>query len=188
MKTKVSIKLFLSSVGFAILFFFVISCSKEVAKNIKTTQAINLIAPNGVKIASNFESLKNIASEVIAYKGISSSNFEITKVDFLNVKQGYAALVYYKTKDGIESNFGLANAPNIGYSATTLIKKQLNAEVVKTLSIPKYGVASANEGTTTTVSCAGSCGCKVEGTLYPDGRATYGCSCTDCTATISQIQ
>jgi hypothetical protein len=141
------------------------ACNKH--GDLANQQEFLLKAPSGVRIAANSDDLMKVALETVS----QTSGLEITKVDYLPVKTGFAAIVWYKTKTGAAGNFAYVRYPKIEYNAKKLVVK-------------RGGVTSQLVNGDITVSCNGSCGCVVSGEIKPDGTITFRCGCSDCTATI----
>jgi len=141
------------------------ACNKQ--GDLANQQEFLLKAPSGVTIAANSDDLMKVALETVS----ETSGLEITKVDYLPVKTGFAAIVWYKTKTGAAGNFAYVRYPKIEYNAKKLVVK-------------RGGVTSQLVKGDITVSYNGSCGCVVSGEIKPDGTITFRCGCSDCTATI----
>lgn len=141
------------------------ACNKQ--GDLANQQEYLLKAPSGVSIAANSHDLMKVALETVS----ETSGLEITKVDYLPVKTGFAAIVWYKTKAGAAGNFAYVRYPKIEYNAKKLVVK-------------RGGVTSQLVKGDITVSCNGTCGCVVSGEIKPDGTITFRCGCSDCTATI----
>ena len=141
------------------------ACNKQ--GDLANQQEFLLKAPSGVSIAANSDDLMKVALETVS----ETSGLAITKVDYLPVKTGFAAIVWYKTKTGAAGNFAYVRYPKIEYNAKKLVVK-------------RGGVTSQLVKGDVTVSCNGSCGCVVIGEIKPDGTITFRCGCSDCTATI----
>ncbi len=141
------------------------ACNKQ--GDLVNQQEILLKAPSGVAIAANSDDLMKVALETVS----ETSGLEITKVDYLPVKTGFAAIIWYKTKAGAAGNFAYVRYSKIEYNAKKLVVK-------------RGGVTSQLVEGDITVSCNGSCGCVVSGEIKPDGTITFRCGCSDCTATI----
>jgi len=145
------------------------SCKHEDGINLDSK--ISLKAPSGVIIACSLDELIQFASATIEPSlKTNIKDMKILAINYLPVKSGFAAIIEY-TINGVESNFAYVDYPKVAYSATTL----------KSAKMP--GIVPNRQQVS--VSCAGTCGCRVEGMIKPDGTITFGCSCTDCTATIS---
>lgn len=141
------------------------ACNKQ--GDLANQQEFLLKAPSGVTIATNSDDLMKVALETVP----NAKDLKITKVDYLPVKTGFAAIVWYKTKAGAAGNFAYVRYPKVAYEAKQLVVKR----------------GTANSQLITgdiTVSCNGSCGCVVSGEIKPDGTITFKCGCSDCTATI----
>ena len=141
------------------------ACNKQ--GDLANHQEFLLKAPSGVAIAANSDDLMKAALETVS----ETSGLEITKVDYLPVKTGFAAIIWYKTKAGDAGNFAYVRYSKIEYNAKKLVVK-------------RGGVTSQLVKGDITVSCNGSCGCVVSGEIKPDGTITFRCGCSDCTATI----
>jgi len=156
---------------FSVLCIFIMhfmGCKNEDRLNIIAEP--NLQAPSGVFIACDLNELREIAKTLIDPEITTSiKDIKILEINYLPVKSGFAATIEYSA-NGYESNFGYYDFPKVEYSALTLKSTQIPGGI----QVQKV-----------TVSCAGTCGCKVEGTIKPDGTMTFGCSCTECTATIT---
>ena len=141
------------------------ACNKQ--GDLANQQQLLLKAPSGISIAANSGYLMKVALETVS----ETSGLEITKVDYLPIKTGFAAIVWYKTKAGAAGNFAYVRYSKIEYNAKKLVVK-------------RGGVTSQLVKGDITVSCNGSCGCVVSGEIKPDGTITFRCGCSDCTATI----
>lgn len=155
-------------VFFCIAIIQFVSCKND--DSLKSDLKINLSAPSGVLIAKNLEELTQIvASTISPEKTINSSSLKILSINYLPVKNGFVAMIDYLFEEN-KSNLAYFDLPrDVEYTASTL--KSVN--VSGNIQLQKV-----------TVSCAGNCDCKVEGTIKPDGTITFGCSCSDCAATI----
>lgn len=149
--------------GALLLVVLGVGCQNE---DLKSPNELNLRAPSGVLIATSVDDLKQIAITTIG-KRIKSSEIEILSIEYLQIHTGFAAMIDYSI-NGQKSNFAYFDYDNVEYSASSLESKSARVELIQEV----------------TVKCNGTCGCKVEGTIKPDGTITFGCSCTDCTATI----
>lgn len=141
------------------------ACNKK--GDLANQQEVMLKAPSGISIAANPDDLMKVALETVS----ETSGLEITKVDYLPVKTGFAAIVWYKTKAGVAGNFAYVRYPKVEYNAKKLVVKRV-------------GVNSQLVNGDITVSCNGTCGCVVGGEIKPDGTIIFRCGCSDCTATI----
>ena len=68
--------------------------------------SLNVSAPSGIKIVNDVFQLKE---KLTASIGMAISEFEITEIKYLPLKEGYAALITYLTQDGSVGNIGLTN-------------------------------------------------------------------------------
>ena len=125
------------------------------------------VAPNSARIPTA-KQVKRIALETVN----TSSEIEITKVDYLPVKTGFATLVWYKTKAGLAGNFAYVRYPKIAYK-------------VKQLEMKKGSVNSQLRKGEITLTCNGTCGCVVGAEIKPDGTILFLCGCDDCIAIIT---
>ncbi len=156
------------------------SCNKEVFTDIIKQEELKLKSPSGLLIANDFNELKAIAIPLVNSHSPSDTIFSITKIDFFDTKTGYAAIVSYKTLNGYENNFALVKDVKVAYTASLIKTVNTKNSAIKDVETNIQNQSNAE----VTVSCAGSCGCRVEGTIKTDGTITFGCSCTECTATI----
>ena len=69
-----------------------VACNKQ--GDLANQQQLLLKAPSGISIVANSDVLMKVALETVS----ETSGLEITKVDYLPVKTGFAAIVWYKTK------------------------------------------------------------------------------------------
>lgn len=84
--------------------------------------SLNLIAPSGEKIADNIVSLRNEVSQVIVQTFGIEKEFEITNLNYLPAKKGYAVVIEYETADGIAKNYLKAsNVPIHALSSSAMI-------------------------------------------------------------------
>lgn len=87
----------------------------------KTT--INLIAPNGQRIANDIESLTELLDEIAEESFGGNKDIEIDKIIYHDTDMGFLAEVVYKTYDGYLKNVIITN---------TLLKSNLNLSLIKT--------------------------------------------------------
>ena len=95
-----------------------VACNKQ--GDLANQQEFLLKAPSEVTIAANSDDLMQIALETVS----ETSGLEITKVDYLPVKTGFATIVWYKTKTGAAGNFAYVRYPKIEYNAKKLVVKR----------------------------------------------------------------
>jgi hypothetical protein len=103
---------------------FAISCSQdgdmtglEISANEKS---LNLIAPNGEKIAKNIFHLKEIVSVSVAERFGIDKDFDITSLEYVPVKDCYAVLIKYKTSDDIEGGILKTNNKSLRLTNTKI--------------------------------------------------------------------
>jgi hypothetical protein len=160
---------------------FMQSCSQdndfsEITIN-EDENSLNLIAPNGEKIADNIVSLKNETAQIIAETFGIEKEFEITNLNYLPTEKGYVVFVEYKTSDGIIKNYVKAHNAFVNYSTNNL--------QIRHLSNPR--LKSGNEGSSykkVKFECLpnGNCNsCIIQGVYDPStGENTIRCSCEEC--------
>jgi hypothetical protein len=142
------------------------SCNNE-PKDHPHKKKLAVVAPSSADIPTA-EQVKRIALETVN----TSAEIEITKVDYLPVKMGFATLVWYKTKAGLAGNFAYVRYPKIAYKVKQLVMK-------------KGSVNSQLKKGDITLTCNGTCGCVVGAEIKPDGTILFLCGCDDCTAIIT---
>ncbi|RZK30777.1 MAG: hypothetical protein EOO61_18835 [Hymenobacter sp.] len=94
----------------SLLGFLFTSCSTD-----HRTQAIQpdlqLVSPNGVKIAKSVEELDQLAHQLMADKHGVGTTITITKVDYKELRtspeNSFAATIYYNTAKGQQDHFEL---------------------------------------------------------------------------------
>jgi hypothetical protein len=67
--------------------------------------SLNLVAPSGEKIADDIVSLRNEVSQVVAETFGVEKEFEITALNYLPIKKGFAVTIEYETADGFAKNY-----------------------------------------------------------------------------------
>jgi hypothetical protein len=176
-----------SLVSFTILTLLIVAfgaCQKNQADTSITSKeaVLSLKAPSGVNIASNITALKSEASEVVSKKFNAKVNFEITDINYLPVKTGYAAIISYKTQEGISSNYAVFNG----------VKFKIVSQSIKTDVNTSNDLSSLENSMLSTakikIVCSriGTCECKVEGTVDMNtGIITWRCSCEQCAAEVT---
>ena len=104
-----------------------VACNKQ--GDLANQQQLLLKAPSGISIVANSDVLMKVALETVS----ETSGLEITKVDYLPVKTGFAAIVWYKTKAGAAGNFAYVRYPKIEYNAKKLVVKRggVTSQLVK---------------------------------------------------------
>ena len=76
----------------------------------KERTSINLVAPNGQKIATTIEELTTLVAETVEKKYGESKDVEIDKVVYHDAEIGFIAEIKYVTYDGHSSNLIMSNA------------------------------------------------------------------------------
>ena len=62
----------------------------------------NLVSPSGIRIAEDIQNLKTICTSIIRACTNVDQNFDITKIDYLPVSEGFAAIVKLLVDDELE--------------------------------------------------------------------------------------
>ena len=107
----------------AIMGFALGSCDKEMDEFVDNNEStINLIAPNGQKIAANVEILTNIIAEVVEEKYCENKDVNIDDVIYYDTDYGFIAEVRYTTYDGHSSNLIMSNTTLDGDLTSKIIK------------------------------------------------------------------
>ncbi|MGB8193830.1 MAG: hypothetical protein WCF67_17995 [Chitinophagaceae bacterium] len=76
-----------------------LSCQKAQTISEKE-RGLNLKAPSGDLVANGISALKLRTVKVIQSQGLNSEDFEIISINYLQVKKGVAAVIYYQLQDG----------------------------------------------------------------------------------------
>lgn len=76
----------------------------------KKRTSINLVAPNGQKIATTIEELTTLVAETVEKKYGENKDVEIDKVVYHDAEIGFIAEIKYVTYDGHSSNLIMSNA------------------------------------------------------------------------------
>ena len=154
----------------AALLLLSVSCQKNSTASNKEKE-LNLAAPSGQRIAASINQLRVDALQVIINKHDGPQEFEITGINFLPIKKGYAAIVSYRLQDGTENSFGIFSG--VKYKLAHPNANALNESM-------------AADGKVT-ISCQGTCTCKMSTTINTDtGVITVDCGCSNCEAHIKQ--
>ncbi len=157
----------------------VVSC--QIEKLTTKEEALNLTAPSGMAIASNIADLKSDAAKIIAAK-YGKQSFEITGIEYLPVKEGFAAIVSYRIANGATGNFAIFEGVKFNIQSQSIVTD------TKTGKYLTSGETAKSNGGSIKIICnrTGDCECRVEGTLDTNtGIATWRCSCEQCSATIT---
>lgn len=94
----------------AILGFALGGCDKESDDLIDVTKSsINLIAPNGQRIAVSVEALTNLVTKVVEEKYGENKDVKIDDVIYHDASYGFIAEIRYETYDGHFSNMIMSN-------------------------------------------------------------------------------
>ena len=81
----------------------IIGCERD--DDTRSKEKLNLVSPNGNKIAKNIQSLYQIVSEpLISINGGMEIDFKITKIDYVPVTVGFAAIIECKFAAGRTMN------------------------------------------------------------------------------------
>ena len=92
----------------------------------KERTSINLVAPNGQKIATTIEELTTLVAETVEKKYGESKDVEIDKVVYHDAEIGFIAEIKYVTYDGHSSNLIMSNAAlGRGYATQTWTQKSI---------------------------------------------------------------
>jgi hypothetical protein len=67
--------------------------------------SLNLVAPSGEKIADDIVSLRSEVSQVVAETFGVEKKFEITALNYVPLKKGFAVTIEYETADGFAKNY-----------------------------------------------------------------------------------
>jgi hypothetical protein len=89
-------------------FLLLIACSDETASN--SEGELNLSAPNGDVLASSVTELKKWTATVISDKFGSERQFKLTGIEYLDVKEGFAAKVNFEVAN-ISGAYLIGNFP-----------------------------------------------------------------------------
>jgi hypothetical protein len=79
---------------------FIAGCSHDNMDIIETNPqelSLNLVAPNGIKIAEDIDALKSSSAEILSFL---NRGFEITGIEYFTCEKGFIATVKYMTDDG----------------------------------------------------------------------------------------
>ena len=158
-----------------------ISCKKS--DTAQKPQSLSLKAPSGQQIAQSVTALRTEASGIISKKFGGKQDFEITNIDYLPVNQGYAAIISYRISSGETGNFASFSGIRFKISSQSITTDYPTAQYLS-------GNAEAQNADAgkITITCTrnGTCECKVQGTVDTNtGIVTWGCSCEQCTATVT---
>ena len=154
------------------------SCSKEDIKMDITENEyfLDIVSPNGEKIANNIATLKSETALIIAEKTELDKAFEITNLNYLPCKKGYIAIIEYITEDGLKGSYAISKDAKVNYSTDNVVLKS-----------PSSRLRSSSEnggGGQTKFVCKphGNCStCTLQGTYNPStGEHTITCSCSEC--------
>lgn len=158
----------------AALLLFSLSCQKHSTASDKEKD-LNLDAPSGQRIASSIRQLKSDALKLIFTKHAGMQEFEITKISYLPVSKGYAAMISYRLQNGTAGSFGIFKG----------VKYKLAQP--GELFISNNGEVQSSADGKISISCSGTCNCKMTTTINTEtGVITVDCGCNNCSATVTQ--
>lgn len=126
-------------------------------------------------IAKSMSDLQSKTMGVISAVFGGKLNFTIIKIDYLPIKEGYACKVHYRLSDGYCGSYALCFFENY-----TEIHSDSGSVVHNVSSTSKGGYSVKYQ-------CQGSCGCRIQSVIYPDGHITVNCSCDDCSLIMSIV-
>jgi hypothetical protein len=89
-------------------FAILIACNEETPSGIEAEA--NLTAPNGDVLANSLTELKKWTADAVSDKFGPDTQFELTDIEYLNVKTGFVARINFKVGE-IQSHFFIGNAP-----------------------------------------------------------------------------
>lgn len=148
------------------------ACQKS---DLQVGNEISLKSPSGIYIASDIGELKQIVATQLQL-GSNTTGIKILKISYLPVETGFAALIDY-SHGGNQGNLAYADYNKIRYESSSLTVSNPSGRMQENIS--------DDDGGKVTVTCSGTCDCRAQGTISPDGTITFGCSCSACTATIT---
>jgi hypothetical protein len=151
-----------------------LSCKKNTSSS-NTAEALNLRAPSGQQVAASIEQLKAEAALVILFKHNAPVEFQLSSIEYLPVKKGYAAIISYTLQDGTTGKYGVFQ--NVQFNITAAS----GAGIVP----PGENENNVAPGKAT-ISCRGTCSCSLSATINTDtGIITVDCGCTSCGAYVT---
>lgn len=163
------------------IFLFSCSTSNEIDEFVSNQEKeLNLIAPNGVKIAESLLIIKKEIGLIIAENSEVDKKINISKIDYFQVDNGYLALINFLTDDNEEKTVVKTNI-NLEISnglATKSMKKLLTLKTREEVRID-------HEGYTHYLWCedTNSCQCtpvveNANGKIVVTCPGNHDCKCT----------
>ena len=151
-----------------------LSCQKN-ASTSNNEKALNLQAPSGQQVAASIQQLKAETARVILFKYNIEQEFQVTNIEYLPVKRGFAAIVTYRLQDGTTGTYGVFQGVQFTLPSSS------GAGI-----IPPINALQQEAAGKATISCKGNCQCSLSATINTDtGIITVSCGCNSCDAYVT---
>jgi len=181
-------KSILYQIFFVCYIVLIAGCSNDDFGVTPKESSLNLISPNGIKIAKDIITLKrNTSAFISSFNDGMEIEIEITNIEYVNVSKGFVAIIEYKFDNGDISTYALfSNLGNVELSAYEMIMP----------NFPKLKSGSESGGLDPSkIKCISSgtpCPppnneCKLYFQFGPDGllKSAYCTMCETCSMVVS---
>jgi hypothetical protein len=166
------------------LIALVTGCNKDDSDITPQKSSLNLVSPNGIKIAEDINSLKLSTSEHLSSLNNGMEvEFEITDIEYATVPLGFIAFIVYRLDNGnIRKSALLSKEAHISMMANSMVLSNLPDIRLKN--------RSESGGSNRHVDCVGSCngtGCSLIIRDIPGEGRRLECypGCEDCSMVIT---
>jgi hypothetical protein len=148
-----------------------LSCQK-MKRTAVEEPTLNLTAPSGQPIAANAKQLKEMTANMLVEKFNVQQAVTITGIDYLPVKQGYAATISFQLADGMKGSYGILSSHYL---------KRL------TPALPAVQIENGDlQSKTYMLVCTGPCQCRAFMAYnYSTNTLYWSCGCEACDGAIS---
>jgi hypothetical protein len=170
----------MKSILYHIVVFFCIAlitgCNKDDSDITPQKSSLNLVSPNGIKIAKDINSLKLITSEHLSSLNNGMEvEFEITDIEYVTVPDGFIAFIVYRLGNGNIRKYALL-------SKEAPISMMANSVVLSNFSYIR--LKNGSGGSNRCVECTG---CDLILRDIPGEERRLECSpgCEDCSMVIT---
>lgn len=159
-----------------------VSCTYDLIEGDVMNSDLNLISPNGECISSSMHELRKEIAEIVAESIEMDANIVIKRIDYLPVKEGFAATVSFVVNN--EKEMKIAKTNIIPDNLLSVVQEKLSNDFRRISSRSENSASFSFEGGTTIyLTCkAEECDCTPEFKLTGDGGVSYSCiNCEICT-------
>ena len=163
-------------------FYIVSSCTNEYTLS-SVEKNLNLVSPNGIKIANSIEDLRAHTAKVIIDITGAAAEFSISEIVYMPVKVGYSANVKFITNQGQVGNYILHYGSEYQLKSNSIVSMDKSGKI----STLQGGGAISPLQVQQTMTChrLGDCPCLIQVVITSNGTCAYGCGdCEQCSMSI----